>query len=283
MKKQKNKIPERIPRPQGITMMMKEYKHNPTDHVSKLRIIQTIITQGFMINHKPISLAQIASMLNIKINTVLTEIFRGFKSMELNNEAVKSGEILKMAIFGALENIHRGTSQYEILAFSQAGTYKPYITSETNKALLGSIAANTALVNIAGFLIKAEELGLKRQVVEAEISLRSEASDNPSDGTQYLSINEALTLLQPHILPPTQLGLTLTAPEGPNIVANQEGNLGLYKKPNSNLNLSPTEASNKQDYEYAKVEDEVSQKVRLNHIARNEPDDLHIHSEEDLE
>jgi len=143
---------QRIPRPKGTTMLALEYQKLNTDEALDL-LIQHIVTyyaiNGFRYQGKSVSIPDLAQKLNLPQNKVTNAISNIGTSMgnladpEALNETAKT--LLTLSTSFSLSDRGLIQSQLETLLASQAGTYKPFISSEVNKVLKLMLESNKSI------------------------------------------------------------------------------------------------------------------------------------------
>jgi len=228
MSKSSNKLgPEdpRIPRPIGTTYMAMSYQKDPTpDAKSQLikHIINSYITQGFRLNGTSYNLTQISILLNIPLETTL-EVFSDVShslgallSPEKIEDTLRTA--MTMSLTWSLQDKGRLEKQVELLLKSQGDGYKPFITSEVNKALKSNLDANKNIMDFFKTLTTANTT-----VVQIFNGSKKEQGDT-------LNTLQALKLIQDQA--------SLPAPQKTNILDNiyNEHNLDQIEELNTEKN-----------------------------------------------
>jgi len=132
----------RVPRPMGTTEKgLNHFKQN-TD-TTKQELIQHIInhylTTNFTYCNKHYNIEQLSILLNIPMNIIMGQVHS--YSTNIQDTMLDIGQpdtlraLLSLSFKYALEDRGRAIEQYSILAASQGGNYKPFISSEVTKAL----------------------------------------------------------------------------------------------------------------------------------------------------
>lgn len=159
---------ERIPRPLGFTYLA-QTMHTTNNEEEKQRIkeklinktIDIYVSQGMMLNGKTISLQEMASYLDIPLRNLMKRVNRGFKVISDMFEGDGARENARVGIFRALNFALEGKASAEaqlaILMASQGDEYKPFISSEVNKAITNNVNAIKPLVDILKLMMDSQE------------------------------------------------------------------------------------------------------------------------------
>lgn len=138
----------RIPRPIGTTMISKAHstqnKENNESYNQSLynlqsHIIKSYINNNYRYNNIPYTIEQFSSITNIPQSLILESIY-DIQQIQYNLLDEKGkGDILRVLekgiFWGFLESQQAITHHAQTLLRDQAGSYKPFISSEVTKAL----------------------------------------------------------------------------------------------------------------------------------------------------
>lgn len=145
---------KRIPRPQGSTFLALKYQQTQTEE-DKQSIFKHLVglytLDGFRWNSKPTSIPQLAQILKIPTQDIMTHISdlgtnMGNLATTQNIESTLKS-IITLATSWAIQDRGLIAQQLEQLLVSQNGKYKPFITSEVNKALKLILESNKNLMD----------------------------------------------------------------------------------------------------------------------------------------
>lgn len=160
MAKDKNKI--RLPRPMGITAMVKQYHSmDPGDDkvAMGIRINNSIINAWFLSSGNlcgvPYSLHDLSQFLVVDPsyiqNWMMNQVIQSnLWDPQMNTQMVNS--IMGQTIVWALEDRMEVQSQVDLLKRSQNGRYAPFISAEVNKALKMKLDTSTSLQSLVRLL-----------------------------------------------------------------------------------------------------------------------------------
>lgn len=271
---------KRIPRPSTLTFQLKGIKKG-NNQEEKKRVLRYIIKNNFTLNNKPINLTQIQQMIDLPMNTILKEFMKGnlflMSEVESRQKASFSGENCKMAIFWALSDRQQIEAQSNLLFHAQKGKYVPFLSNSVNSSLSNNINSQKTLHSLLALMQNQEALELKK------LELGSKAG-NPTEGSKYLTTEEALRLLEDTTIPITQLPQYLPEPEGLNLIDARGENVYALPQRTKAPELDPT--LNLDTNLSLEAEPKPIPKKPLprpKHIDRNEANDAEIIEEEDLD
>lgn len=155
MKNDSEKSISRLPRPLGLTNLCKEYHQNETQQ-NKEKIYKFLITQftlnGFRYTNISLSISEFSKIFNIEESTVLKEInelsmgLGSFSNPDQINNTLKS--IASLSSLWAIQDKGLISNQIELLIKAQGNSYKPFISSELNKALKLGLDSNKNMMDL---------------------------------------------------------------------------------------------------------------------------------------
>lgn len=132
----------RFPREKGLTQMSQFYQENPNPNVLKTLqdyIVKLYIFNSFSLCKTPYSIPDMAQFLQIPIPTLHLKLQSSLNTLPnlLNQESLESSiqSLISLSIQFSLEDRSKILDQYQSLKASQGSEYKPFISSEVNKAL----------------------------------------------------------------------------------------------------------------------------------------------------
>ena len=223
---------QKLPRPIGITQMMKEY-HNSGDTsiLTKVRsfYINYWITNNGAICGKSFNINQLAEFLKCPIEDIreaMKERLLDTKIWDKTKQEEIVSSLMGQQVIWALEDRMEATQQLDVLKASQRGTYQPYITEQVNKALGLKISTTASLQSIVRGLSGSGTINIFQQqqqnivrgitIEEASKIVHEEMAyiDRPQE-VQYIEANYA-TEEFPEVVATKQLGVS-TEKEGLNM------------------------------------------------------------------
>lgn len=259
---------QRIPRPIGLTLQLKEIRKT-NDIKEKKKCLHYIIAQGFVLNGKVIDLHQTSQLLGLPLKTIIGEFSKGLKHFDLGKNDMASfyREGLNFAFFGILEDRIKIKAQEEMLVRAQGGQYVPFLTQQVNQA------QNNLLNSQKGIFSVLDKMGSYMTLqLQAEAFKAKGEDPTPTEGSQYLTLVDALKMLESSTVPIALVHENLTKPENlPSIIAHRENSYALQKEA-----LDVNNASNADE-----PSEPIKRKIR--HIERNEANNAHILTDEDFE
>lgn len=222
----------RLPRPIGVTQMMKEYHStNDIQILDKVRhfYINYWITNNGSICGKGLDSNQLAAFLKCNpedIRVAMKERLLNTKIWDKENQEELISSLMGQQVVWALEDRMEASQQLELLKASQRGTYQPFITEQVNKALGLKFSTTTTLQSIVRGLFTSGTINIfqnnqQQNIVQgitmeqATHIVQQEMShvDRPQE-VQYIEANYALEEL-PEVVATKQLGVS-TDKEGLN-------------------------------------------------------------------
>lgn len=189
----------RQPRPLGLTLLAQQTRNQPTtiEHIHK--ILNYILSYNMEVNGKKLTIATLATYLNIPKHTVL-KAFTEYQA-KMSNVVVGLGNNIRGAlIFQALEkNLEDQalvSQQLQLLQASQGNSYKAYISSSVNEILGLKLKSSAAILDILK-AVSGPGMGTGNTLIQNNFGTQNEVP-----ATKSLGINEALGLLQKNGLLP---------------------------------------------------------------------------------
>lgn len=145
----------RLPRPAGATLLSKQYQEIRSDE-NKGRLYSHIISyytlNGFRWNGKPTSLPELSLILKIPTSEIMEHVSKVSLNLGtlVNPEQIESTlkSIITLSASWSIQDRGIIQTQVETLLRSQAGTYKPFISSETTKAMKLLLESNKNLMEV---------------------------------------------------------------------------------------------------------------------------------------
>jgi len=145
---------KRTPRPQGSTFLSLKYQQSQAieDKQSIFKHLVSLYTlDGFRWNKKPTSIPELAQILKIPTQDIMAHISdlgtnMGNLATTQNIESTLKS-IITLATSWAIQDRGLIAHQLDQLLVSQDGKYKPFITSEVNKALKLILESNKNLMD----------------------------------------------------------------------------------------------------------------------------------------
>lgn len=228
----KKSTSQKLPRPIGITQMMREY-HNSGDTTILTRVrsfyINYWITNNGAICGRSFSINQLADFLKCPLEDIreaMKERLLNTKIWDKSKQEEIVNSLMGQQVIWALEDRMEATQQLDVLKASQKGTYQPYITEQVNKALGLKISTTTSLQSIVRGLSGSGTINIFQNqqqnvvqgitVEEASKIVHEEMAyiDRPQE-VQYIEANYAIEEF-PEVVATKQLGVS-TGKEGLNV------------------------------------------------------------------
>lgn len=130
----------RIPRPMGLTLQLSQSHKKQEELLNiKIRVIEQWTTGGMRLNERTYSLEQISQYLNMQPSIVMKYMWKSMNKMGNIFNTKDSNEqarvIFSYCLKLGLEISSEMANQVQILSRSQAGQYKPFLSSAVNQAL----------------------------------------------------------------------------------------------------------------------------------------------------
>lgn len=194
----------RIPRSKGLTQTAIQSLQN-NDNTLHYAIAKHYIHNGFTYYQQPISIQELAHLTQLDYNTLFSSIIQVNKESaqlinfsDLQDNLKESLSTSFQMIFSVLlSDKALSERQVRILAQSQNGEYKAFISSTLNQAIKNTLAASSNMSKILESAIG--KLGMAA----------FKPSDNPTDKGEGLTVSKAMELLnniepKPNSLPSTE-------------------------------------------------------------------------------
>lgn len=194
---------KRIPRPQGITLLSQAYNQEPDpqqkqdklDNLYYLIVLQYVMG-GYQLNKQSMTYFQLSQYMNIDIDKCMSLVIKATKKQgtlfDQEDAQITARENTKRAFFWGTEIWAQMQAQLAILQASQGSTYKPFISSEVNKALTNLLNAGKLQQDHAFRYLEA----VMKSVPNPEYPNPLIGTHNPNAQTQsYIGTEEALRLI----------------------------------------------------------------------------------------
>ena len=146
----------RTPRPKGLTEIGHTYNNTKTEEdLRQLQkhVIESYINTGFKYCNQPMNLEQFARYTNIPISLIMEQINHKGKDTFIQADPEEQGDLLRallgITLGASLSDRIAAQQQLSILTNAQGNTYKPFISSEVNKALKLNQEATQGILAIA--------------------------------------------------------------------------------------------------------------------------------------
>lgn len=154
IKKQRKYQMKRIPRPQGITQLLHYYSKDNNLHANVIEAyVRQYVQNGYTINLQYYSIYEVSCILKVREEVVQMYINKylkmaaGYRGWE--EDFRLASDIKFQALKKSLEAIHKASEQLSLLQSSQGDGYKPFISSEVNKAIKVYIDSTKNAADIA--------------------------------------------------------------------------------------------------------------------------------------
>lgn len=186
----------RTPRPMGTTE--KGFHHSKEQSTTTKQELEEHIVNHYMVNNftycnKYYTIEQLSQLTNIPIPTIMgythtyANNIQGMMDKLHNGDSIRA--LLSLSINYALEDRGRAIEQYSILAASQQGSYKPFISSEVTKALKQVMDSGQNISLILKGLSGGNTINILNQIgVPNEGALKGPES--------YVSVDDAVMLIK---------------------------------------------------------------------------------------
>jgi hypothetical protein len=193
MKKKKTNQ-QRYPRPLGLTSTCHQYNQDKTTQ-NKQKVIKHIlrayINKQMTYNDKPISLSDLAIITDTPEQILYRELCRQVQQYSgILGDGEEALNYLRGLNFYALKTILEDKAQclnqLQILASSQDGTYKPFISGAVNQALSISLQATKNLTDILK--------NMAPSPAQTQILIQNQQAQSLNQ--KGIGINEAMEIIQ---------------------------------------------------------------------------------------
>lgn len=216
---QNKEIPsKRIPRPKGLTYLLKT-KREETNYINKKVIRRELIKEyalnGFQFMGRVVDIKTFSLIIGATEVEVMDGLNRGFDDFMTSEMLRKSSALMASnTIFQAYRGTQLAHDQATLLLKAQGGKYKPFISSAVNDAIRGQLQATKVQMDMVKLL---NDMSLLQTYI-------------PDKAVQFIGTDEALRLIRQEVQVPL-----LSNPEalmalknqyqigtGPNIIANTQ-------------------------------------------------------------
>lgn len=191
---------QRVPRPKGYTIAITTI-HNTINKEKKLRQLERIkeltieqwTLNSYQVNNETYSISKMAEYLGMGIevvmqvmNKVLLKVANIFDNQEDTNQRGQFARAqIFRSIFLSLENEALSKAQAELLIREQDGHYKPFLTSEVNRALGNLTQAQKPILDL-----------LKLITDKDPTLLTGKLPENQNESVKYISTEQAIKLVR---------------------------------------------------------------------------------------
>lgn len=188
--KEMNNNIKRIPRIPGATYISKQYNAKRSkgnrERLKEL-YVNHYVTNGFTINGKKCNMVELGRYLGISDQEVLNEVGRWTQAIDTETitEGARGG--LKMALKFSLQDRLTAEYQSDTMLKAQGGKYKPFISSETTKAI------ELRLKSTKGFLDVIDKMQVKSPIQIQNNILNQNAQ---SQSSTAINTEQALLLIE---------------------------------------------------------------------------------------
>lgn len=217
----------RVPRPMGTTSIAINYQNNQSE-INKDELYRHIVTQytlqGFRYNGIPIAIPKFASLIGLHQQQVMgyvstvSENLGAFNNKQNVEDTLKT--ITTLSTNYALEDRGIIMRQLEVLLRSQGNQYRPFISSEVNKALKLALDSNRNIMEIYRTFFTNTSTNVNILNIYG----------NKDSGTEFLTPAQALNILDERnqeknrVLPEGKDIKSLGSGQNPNILSEEEAN-----------------------------------------------------------
>lgn len=187
-----NNTIQRQPRPMGLTFLALKYqKDNSEDnrHQVLKHLINQYTLSGFRLNNVPVPIPQFAILIGVPEQEVMEYISQVSESIGAFNSPAQIQQTLttiaSLSTNWAIQDRGLISQQIELLARAQGGSYKPFISSELNKALKIGLDANKNFMEIYKTFFTQQQtniLNIYRNVEDKKYLTPEEAFEIVNDG-----------------------------------------------------------------------------------------------------
>lgn len=198
----KNK--QRVPRPLGITLLSKALNEEPNpnkkqeiqEELYNLIALQYVMG-GYQLNKQSMNYMQLSQYMQLDIDKTMSLVIRATKKQgtlfDQEDILITARENTKRAFFWGTEIWAQMQAQLAILQASQGSTYRPFISSEVNKALTNLMNAGKLQQDYAFRYLDA----VMKNVPNPDQPNPLIGTLNPNTKSQsYIGTEEALKLIQ---------------------------------------------------------------------------------------
>lgn len=192
----------RIPRPTGITQMVKSLNLSPTRKKHKQlkeriqnKILYDYINNGYTICGKPYSLQELSVYLQIPTNKLQQRIndrLKDLQIIDIDNLENLSRALYNLALKGALVAQRTAEKQASVLAKNQGEKYVPFLSSALNTAISNQIGANKPLIDLLTKLVPSISAGTGPTI---NINNQNQQANITTEDGKLLGTNEAVKLI----------------------------------------------------------------------------------------
>lgn len=202
-RKKNNKEIRRIKRPLGITMMCRDLNNQEEDtkryRELRKRIqriwIQEWAYKGFQVNDKALNVQELAQKLGCREEMVVQGVMAPLYIMGKTAED-RAMATASLAFLGASNDRKLLLEQHQIMAKSQGGKYRPFISDGVQRGLALLDANTKTLLAIAKELKPAPEKGPKVQLNQALVTSNDPQQLTTAETGKFIGPNEAIKLLE---------------------------------------------------------------------------------------
>lgn len=149
----------RIPRPLGLTNMIRAYHLDPTEENKQAineAVVKSYINNGFTWNYRKRSVDELSILTGIPVPTLLMNITRVTRTLaslakpEQLQNTIQS--LMGLIIQNGMDDRGEVEEQLQKLKAAQGDSYAPFISKEVNGALKLRMDSNKQLMDILGLL-----------------------------------------------------------------------------------------------------------------------------------
>ena len=190
----------RIPRPLGLTNLIKAYHIDPTESAKQRvneHIVKSYVDNGFTWNYRKISIDELSIYTGIPTQTLLINITRAAKSLAnlANPEQIQDSlqAMIGMIMRNGINDRGEIEEQLFKMKLSQGSSYSPFISSEVGKTIKLMLDSNKNLMDIVK-TISPEKSTL--------IQINTNPNDEPIEEAKLVTTDNAI-----HMISANQEGL----------------------------------------------------------------------------
>lgn len=188
----------KIPRPLGVTLMIR----GGLIEKAISYIVRAYVAQDYSYQGERVSIPEFSRLTGIEVKTVIDEASKMMSSqgfvLDKKGLIDATRVIGNWALLGCLEDRHTALKQAQALVKSQGDTYKPFISSEVNRAISNQITTGKTLLEAYKMLATPD--------IVKELTAESQG-----DQAQYLTVEAAVGLLAQESLDNQELAQRLKA------------------------------------------------------------------------
>lgn len=181
----------RYPRPLGFTYTAIASKTNQEDR-DKLKetVINLYINGGMQLNGKQLSIQELATFLQIPVQTMILRINKGMERISgffEGNEGKRLARVLwQNSVLKGTEILGLIEGQTRLLLAQQGKEYVPFLSGEVNRSLGNLINAQKPIHDLLKLLIEKNPINI----------LINGDGDSSAGGKRYISPSEAIDMIQ---------------------------------------------------------------------------------------